>query len=396
MFISLIPSLNSLSLFPLLPGFRVAIELKLLTRHKQRQPSAHNQRYNRLTQSKHIYFSYSDTRTQTPIILPQRQNPARFSRNNNNQLDSIPADGFTESYKATPVVTVAPLHQPRSMISSATSTPVMAHFEKQRSIDMRAPTLTEVLRNQAPPPYTLTAFMAFLSQNHCLETLEFILDASRYQACYFSLSQIPPIPGSEESQQLRMSWDRLINSYIRPGAAREVNLVSTDRQSLLRIPNTYTPPAPNALDSAVYKITELMRESVLSPFLVACQQKLREEQAQCMTFYPQMIPTQHQQQIPIQQMQEYNYNAAQRSQLAAMYNQTLPPRPPSTHPTSVPQQQQQQEYFDQSDDDVNMSGSDDPMTPPQTPPSGSGSNDSQWKKTKTLFQKMGRAKSKEP
>jgi hypothetical protein len=51
------------------------------------------------------------------------------------------------------------------------------------------PTLDEVLANTAPAPYTLSAFMAYLSQNHCLETLEFTLDAKRYREAYEDLSR---------------------------------------------------------------------------------------------------------------------------------------------------------------------------------------------------------------
>src|SRR4051794_20383280 len=46
----------------------------------------------------------------------------------------------------------------------------------------RRPTLAEVLANAAPPPWTLSAFTGYLSQNHCLETLEFTLDANRYRS----------------------------------------------------------------------------------------------------------------------------------------------------------------------------------------------------------------------
>jgi hypothetical protein len=37
-----------------------------------------------------------------------------------------------------------------------------------------------MLANAAPSPWTLGAFMQYLSENHCLEVLEFTTDASRY------------------------------------------------------------------------------------------------------------------------------------------------------------------------------------------------------------------------
>ncbi|KFY57138.1 hypothetical protein V496_06528 [Pseudogymnoascus sp. VKM F-4515 (FW-2607)] len=48
----------------------------------------------------------------------------------------------------------------------------------------RRPTLREVLANSAPPPWTLSAFTVYLSQNHCLETLEFTMDATLYRKHY--------------------------------------------------------------------------------------------------------------------------------------------------------------------------------------------------------------------
>lgn len=300
------------------------------------------------------------------------------------------------------------------------------------SMAMRLPTLAEVLTNQAPPPYTLSAFMAFLSQNHCLETLEFTLDASRYQTCYYSQGQIPPLPGSEEANRLRSSWDRLINSYIRPGSSREVNLAAADRDFLLRIPNTYTPPSPEALDGAVYKITELMRDSVLSPFLQACQQKL-QEQTMTYGYYGTVdnlqmssnmdrginpAPTQqvsfssHALAIPqARSAFQPHANAFEQhssqpqsgiSQLFSGQGRKIL-RPTSARPTSVPSIEygHSTESWPSNADDSDMSGSEDPITPPHTPPASSspGTGGAQWKsKIKSQFSKINshRAKSRDP
>lgn len=296
---------------------------------------------------------------------------------------------------------------------------------------MRTPTLAEVLTNQAPPPYTLSAFMAFLSQNHCLETLEFTLDASRYQTCYYSQGQIPPIPGSEEANRLRNAWDRLINSYIRPGASREVNLAAADRDYLLRMPNTYTPPSPEALDGAVYKITELMRDSVLSPFLQACQQKLQEQAMVYNRFgnHEDLHMSSHmdasmQYQPPHTSFSNGGFPIPPRTAFDAHANsfdqQHAPQhgsgisqlfsgqgrriqRPTSARPTSVPSMEYTQgiESWPHNGEDSDMSGSEDPITPPHTPPASSspGTGGGQWKsKIKSQFSKMNsnRAKSRDP
>jgi hypothetical protein len=133
------------------------------------------------------------------------------------------------------------------------------------------PTLDEVLANAAPPPYTLSAFMAYLSQNHCLETLEFTLEAKRYRETYKSLAErlgVETISADlPESQHLRMLWQRLLMAYIIPGAPREINLSSEVRDEVLAHRDATIPPVPETLDSAVKRIHDLMEESIFLPFL---------------------------------------------------------------------------------------------------------------------------------
>lgn len=133
------------------------------------------------------------------------------------------------------------------------------------------PTLDEVLANTANPPYTLSAFMAYLSQNHCLETLEFTLDANRYRDTYNTacrkLRESPLVSDGPENEHLRMLWERLISAYVVPGAVREVNLTSQVRDALVNCRYSTVPPPPQTLDSAVKRIHDLMDESIFIPFL---------------------------------------------------------------------------------------------------------------------------------
>ncbi len=135
----------------------------------------------------------------------------------------------------------------------------------------RQPTLAEVLSNKAPPPWSLTAFMAYLSQNHCLETLEFTMDASRYRKHFNKMATrsigTPLTAESQEPAYVRMLWQRLLEAYIVPNGPREVNLPGDVRDHLLSLPNTLTPPSPDSLDPAVKIVYELMDDSVLVPFL---------------------------------------------------------------------------------------------------------------------------------
>jgi hypothetical protein len=135
----------------------------------------------------------------------------------------------------------------------------------------RRPTLHEILSDAAPPPWTLAAFTAYLSQNHCLETLEFTMDAERYAKRYRDMTERDPsTPASQESpspEYVRMLWQKLLDAYIAQNAPREVNLRSDVRDHLLSLPCTDLPPDPAALEPAVKIIFELMDESVLVPFL---------------------------------------------------------------------------------------------------------------------------------
>jgi hypothetical protein len=68
--------------------------------------------------------------------------------------------------------------------------------------------------------------MAFLSQNHCLENLEFTMDASRYRKHYSKMVNRHPgspiSPLSDECAYVLMLWRRLIDAYIRESGPREV------------------------------------------------------------------------------------------------------------------------------------------------------------------------------
>lgn len=150
-------------------------------------------------------------------------------------------------------------------MESSGSRPVSLAVSAGAFCPMR-PTLNEVLANTAPPPYTLSAFMAYLSQNHCLETLEFTLEAKRYRETYEALADRAGADGPE-SQHLCMLWQRLLMAYILPGSPREINLSSEVRDRLLAYRDVTIPPAPETLDSAVKRIHELMEESIFLPFL---------------------------------------------------------------------------------------------------------------------------------
>ena len=136
---------------------------------------------------------------------------------------------------------------------------------------VRRPTLKEILSNSSPPPWSLTAFMAYLSTNHCLETLEFTMDAGRYKKHYTKVlakaEEKGKLPSGKDWDNIRLLWQRLMEAYIQPNGSREVNLPSEVRDPLLNTDFSSSPPTPETLDTAVSKVYELMEDSVLVPFL---------------------------------------------------------------------------------------------------------------------------------
>ena len=129
------------------------------------------------------------------------------------------------------------------------------------------PTLSEILSNTSSPPWTLSAFMAYLSQNHCLETLEFTMEADRYRIEYDHVYQEQDQRVAEEDEYMCSLWIKLMEAYIVPCAPREVNLPCPVRDQLLGHPCSSVPPHPTQLDEAVRIVYELMNDSVLVPFL---------------------------------------------------------------------------------------------------------------------------------
>lgn len=132
------------------------------------------------------------------------------------------------------------------------------------------PTLDDVLNGKAPSPYTLAAYTAFLSQQHCLETLEFSMEAKSYQEKYDAAAThfagMPLTTDSDEGYELQQDWMRVLDIYVKPGAPREINLPAEERDDLVDYPCGTRPPPPEAFDPAVKRMHDLMSDSIFIPF----------------------------------------------------------------------------------------------------------------------------------
>ncbi|KAE9382164.1 regulator of G protein signaling superfamily [Stipitochalara longipes BDJ] len=134
----------------------------------------------------------------------------------------------------------------------------------------KRPTLQEILENTAPAPWTLSAFRAYLSRNHCLKTLEFWMDADIHAKYYRDMVlQTSLRPENNNFGHVRILWQKLLDDYIDVNSPRELNLPADVRDHLLSLPCLDSTPDPVALEHALRIIYELMEESVLEPFLNA-------------------------------------------------------------------------------------------------------------------------------
>ncbi|KAF4982540.1 hypothetical protein FZEAL_1850 [Fusarium zealandicum] len=143
---------------------------------------------------------------------------------------------------------------------SGTSTP-------NGALGSRSPSLAEILLDVALPPWTLSAFMAYLSQNHCMESLEFTLDSQRYAAFYTEMITENQQQCQDSHDRVCVLWEKLMQVYIIPCAPREVNIPARIRDRLLTLPCGPSPPHPSQLDEAGRILYELMNDSLLLPFL---------------------------------------------------------------------------------------------------------------------------------
>lgn len=139
------------------------------------------------------------------------------------------------------------------------------------------PKLEEILDDAAPSPYTLSAFMDFLSHNHCSETVEFILAVRRYRNSYTLLQQSFWNTASRNAKRedIIVQWQQLMTTYITPSAPREINISPAVRAELLGSTNHELPPSPDLLEAAVQNMHQLINDSVLAAFFEECSRKYR-------------------------------------------------------------------------------------------------------------------------
>lgn len=140
----------------------------------------------------------------------------------------------------------------------------VASTEASSTSSKKLPSLDDILANDAPFPYNLSAFVDFLSQNHCLETVEFTMDVARYAAFYFS--------PEASKEKLLLMWNKVVDTYIRPDGPKELNLTCEVKKQLTTLSQEAQagePPEPENLEKSVEMVKDMMKENAYQPFIAS-------------------------------------------------------------------------------------------------------------------------------
>lgn len=131
------------------------------------------------------------------------------------------------------------------------------------------PNFNQILSGNTSEPYTLESFVEYLSQNHCIEILDFLSDSKTYIEAYrASAPDICATKMTSDSRRLGKQWKSLMSTYIMRAAPDELNLPEHIRAPLLDRTNVMIlPPNPATLEPAIRYAHELLTESALLPFV---------------------------------------------------------------------------------------------------------------------------------
>lgn len=133
----------------------------------------------------------------------------------------------------------------------------------------RNPDFDQIISGNTETPFTLESFVEYLSENHCIELLDFLSDTKNYIDAYrASAPDLCLTRMTSDSRRLGKQWKILMSTYIMPGAPDELNVPEFIRVRLLDHVNVMiSPPNPTALDPAISYAHHLLTDSALLPFI---------------------------------------------------------------------------------------------------------------------------------
>jgi hypothetical protein len=114
-----------------------------------------------------------------------------------------------------------------------------------------------------------------------MEIVEFIIDCQRYATLYSQLA-CKISPTTITSKRVCSSWEQLIQTYIIPCAAYEVNIPCRVRERLLVIKPNPDPPPPTELKEAANVVRDLINPSLFLHFLhsIDAREKITDSHCQ--------------------------------------------------------------------------------------------------------------------
>lgn len=183
-------------------------------------------------------------------------------------LSPSPSDSFTHRSSVVSVESV----------TTTSSLAVASPFRRNSSFSGRKyPSLEEILGARTPVPFDLAAFLAFAECNHCVEAVEFLVAAEGYRAAYNSSDEVD----DNDETALWTTWGDLVDTFIRPHGAKEVNLTCQARSGLLQqdaeqrqslgldqLP-VVRAPNPVALDHSCDVVREMVKDNLYLAFVLS-------------------------------------------------------------------------------------------------------------------------------
>lgn len=194
--------------------------------------------------------------------LSSSTNMSRYSSSSSSFFPEPHQDysDYSSSCHAENSATTYPSENKKCLLRKSKTT-TRSHFGKY-------PTLEEILDDKALHPYSFSSFVGYLSQNHCLETVEFTKDVSNYTKKYNEN------PSSIE--ELNRLWKRILDVYVKTDSPKELNLPCDVKKQLISISvSSEQAPSPSHLSRAVELAKDMMKENVYLPFIssVRCSQQ---------------------------------------------------------------------------------------------------------------------------
>jgi hypothetical protein len=118
-----------------------------------------------------------------------------------------------------------------------------------------APSLETILNDDSDGPFSRQKFVEFLTNRHCLEPLEFIMDSKSYEKLY--------LQPSHNHEELEALWHNIVVTYLRLDSPKELNIPCEMREKL----HDGGLPHPSELRPTMDIAKELIKDNAYMAFI---------------------------------------------------------------------------------------------------------------------------------